>query len=311
MVTQKQFREHYQNLYKTGAIYLWGANGEVITKDLCDRLYNWFHSATYDRKYYDDKLKEGVGKIGADCSGSICPLSNADNTAAGYYNLCPASQRGSISSLPRNTACLVFNKDLTHVGAYMGDGTTIEMQSSKANCVKQNLVVSRWAYWGIPTWLETDTSNITLTTQATTRIEKTTTGTKPMKSLQEWCNNYCNAGLEVDGYFGPLTKKGLAKALQHCLNTEFGQNLEEDGVFGVKTKAACKNASCSKNLTYIAQAMLYARGYDLSSMIKGNNFDSAYGNKLKAIIREFQSATRGLVVDGECGPATFYALFNS
>ena len=48
------------------AIYLWGANSEIITKALVDKLYKIFGSKTYDKKYYDDKLKEGIGKIGAD-----------------------------------------------------------------------------------------------------------------------------------------------------------------------------------------------------------------------------------------------------
>ena len=144
MVTQQQFKDHYNNLYNSGAIYVWGANGETITKDLTDRLYKSYGSSTYNKTYYDNKYKEGKGKIGADCSGSIYPLSKADNTAKGYYNAC--SKRGSINNLPVNTACLVFNANFTHVGAYLGNGTTIEMMSSTRNCVKQSFNKSRWAY---------------------------------------------------------------------------------------------------------------------------------------------------------------------
>ena len=75
MITQKQFKDHYQNLYNKKAVYVWGANGETITKNLIDRLYRTFNSKTYNKKYYDNKLKEGDGRIGADCSGSIYPLS--------------------------------------------------------------------------------------------------------------------------------------------------------------------------------------------------------------------------------------------
>lgn len=306
MVTQKQFKEHYQNLYNKGAIYVWGANGETITKDLTDRLYKSYGSSTYNKTYYNNKLKEGQGKIGADCSGSIYPLSKADNTAKGYYNVC--TKKGSIANLPTGTACLVFNSTFTHVGAYLGDGTTIEMMNSTRNCVKQNIQKSRWAYYGIPDWLETDTKKeeVVSNTSATVNPRK-----EIIKNIQEWCNDYCNAGLSIDGEFGPKTKQGLCKALQHCLNIKYDAKLVEDGSFGPSTKSKCKNASATKELSYICQAMLYCKGYNMSHSIKKGNLDSSYGAGTKATVLEYQQNTRGLRHDGECGPATFYAMFNS
>ena len=49
--------EYFENLHKKKAIYLWGANSEIITKNLTDKLFKIFGSKTYDKKYYDDKLK--------------------------------------------------------------------------------------------------------------------------------------------------------------------------------------------------------------------------------------------------------------
>lgn len=305
MVTQQQFKEHYQNLYKKGAIYVWGANGETITKDLTDRLYKTYGSKTYNKTYYNNKLKEGQGKVGADCSGSIYPLSKRDATAKGYYQAC--SKKGSINNLPANTACLVFNANFTHVGAYLGDGTTIEMMSSARNCVKQNFQKSRWAYYGIPDWLET--------TATVAPVKPIIVPTNPrkevIKNIQIWCNNYCNAGLVVDGEFGPKTKKGLCKALQHCLNVKYNAGLAEDGSFGPNTKAKCKNANATKELSYICQAMLYCKGYDMSHSIENNNLDASYGKGTKATVLDYQQDTRGLRHDGICGKATFYAMFNS
>ena len=300
MITQKQFKDHYQNLYNKKAIYVWGANGETITKNLIDRLYRTFGSKTYDKKYYDNKLKEGDGKIGADCSGSIYPLSKKDNTAKGYYNAC--SKKGSINALPSGTACLIFNKDFTHVGAYMGDGTTIEMMNSKDNCVKQTLRKSRWAYYGIPDWLEVP---------APTAPKPSTSGNEVIKNIQRWCNRYCSAGLIVDGVYGPNTKKGLCKALQYTLNIYYKANLTVDGIFGAQTKAKCKVASKCKELSYICQAMLYIKGYNMSHSIKNNDLDASYGSGTKKAVKEYQQDARGLVVDGQCGAATFYTMFNS
>ena len=308
MVTQKQFKEHYQNLYANKAVYVWGANGQIITKDLTNKLYKTYGSSTYNKTYYDNKAKEGVGRIGADCSGSIYPLSKADNTAKGYYDEC--NKKGSINNLPANTACLLFNKNFTHVGAYMGDGTTIEMMSSIRNCVKQKLQKSRWAYFGIPKWLESnDTTQIS---SVTTNITPTNnTNKEVIKNIQKWCNDYCNAGLAVDGIFGPNTKKGLCKALQRSLNVKFNTQLNVDGIFGPTTKAKCKNASATQELSYICQAMLFCKGYDMSHSIKNNNLDGSYGSGTRQAVLKYQQSTRGLRHDGICGPATFYAMFNS
>ena len=300
MITQQQFIDHYNNLYNSGAIYVWGANGEIITKELTDRLYKSYGSSKYNKTYYDNKYKEGKDKIGADCSGSIYPLSKADNTAKGYYNAC--TKKGSINDLPANTACLLFNANFTHVGAYLGNGITIEMMSSTRNCVKQTLQKSRWTYYGVPKWLEI--------TEPISKPIITANKKEVIKNIQAWCNDYCNINLKVDGIFGPNTKKGLCKALQHCLNTKYNAGLIVDGSFGEKTKAKCKNASDCKELTYICQAILLSKGYDMNYCIKDNNLNSSYDSDVKIIVLKYQQDTRGLRHDGICGPATFYAMFN-
>lgn len=133
--------------------------------------------------------------------------------------------------------------------------------------------------------------------------------TTVMKNVQAWVNSYCGAGLVVDGIFGPKTKAGLCMALQKTINESFGKKLEVDGIFGPATKAACPSATKNRNLTYIAQAMLYAKGYNMSHSISKNNLDGEYGSGTKSVVKQFQ-ASKGLVQDGDCGTNTFYALFN-
>lgn len=130
-----------------------------------------------------------------------------------------------------------------------------------------------------------------------------------VQNIQKWANDYCAAGLVVDGEYGPKTKKGLCKALQRCLNTEFGAKLSEDGSFGPKTKAACVSANRSKNLTYIAQAMLYMLGYNMSHSMANNKLDASYGPGMKQTVKQFQ-ANKGISQDGDCGPNTFQKMFN-
>ena len=150
MATQKQLKEHFLNL--KGAVYVWGANCQKITKGLMDNLFKSFGSKTYDKEYYANKLNEGEGKIGADCSGSIFPISGYDTTASGYYNRC--NKRGNIASLPEDKVCLVFKKNssgsINHVGCYTGDGYVSEMASSKKNYQRKPLKGNGWDYWGFP-----------------------------------------------------------------------------------------------------------------------------------------------------------------
>lgn len=306
-VTQAQFKEHFLNLLNGKAVYLWGANGQIITKELVDKLYNSYGSATYNRAYYDNKLKEGLGRIGADCSGAFYPLSKGDKTAKGYYNAC--STKGSIKNLPKDVACMVFNSNWTHMAAYMGDGTTIEMRSSKMNVYEQEpFDASRWTYYGIPDWLEPYPEKTT-STPVVAPVE-VPGGDPVIKNIQQFCNEYVKTELKVDGKFGPLTKEALCKALQHYLNVTYGAGLKEDGDFGPLTKAACKTISGKNELVYIAQAMLYCKGYDMSHSIVNDVLDGTLGAKTKKTVLEYQQDTRGLRHDGECGPATFYSMFN-
>ena len=94
-------------------------------------------------------------------------------------------------------------------------------------------------------------------------------------------------------------------------NVKYNAGLVEDGSFGSKTKVKCKNANATKELSYICQAMLYCKGYDMSHSIENNNLDASYGKGTKATVLDYQQDTRGLRHDGVCGSATFYAMFNS
>lgn len=152
MLTQVQLRQHFLDLGKRGALYVWGANCQKITKELMDKLYKTFGNDTYTKAYYNNKLKEGEGKQGADCSGSLYPVSGCDATAEGYYNRCV--DKGKIKTIPEDKVCLVFKRNskgkINHVGCYTGDGYVSEMASSKANYRRKKLDGNGWDLWGMP-----------------------------------------------------------------------------------------------------------------------------------------------------------------
>lgn len=153
MVRQAQLKKYALALKNT--IYVWGANGQIITRDLVDRLHKAFGNDKYNKKYYDAKLKEGEGKKGADCSGAFAKISGYDTTASGYYSRCV--EKGTIDTIPENKVCLVFKNStkggINHVGCYTGDGYVSEMASSKKNYQRKKLEGNGWDRWGMPDFI--------------------------------------------------------------------------------------------------------------------------------------------------------------
>ncbi len=137
-----------KSMFLADAVYLWGANVEVITKELFETL-----KKSFGAKYYNEITFENVeGKIGADCSGFLYPLSGVDNTAAGYYSAC--EDRGKISRMPKDKVCLIFRKEgtkIVHVAIYTGTGMLYEMYDG---CEYRGFIESEWTYYGIPEWIE-------------------------------------------------------------------------------------------------------------------------------------------------------------
>lgn len=172
MKTSKEIIQYFENLYNNKAVYVWGMNGETINKSIIDKTYNIYKSTTYNRAYYDNKLKEGNGRIGADCSGCMCPVSGFDTTAQNYYNKC--TENNVITSISKDKPCLVFKgkstTSINHIGFYCGNGYVIEMKSSKDNCVKDKLEGKGWKWYGIPSWI--DYSENTNTNITSNKIEK-------------------------------------------------------------------------------------------------------------------------------------------
>lgn len=159
MVTQLKLKQHFLSL--ANALYVWGANCETITEDYMDELYRNYGTSTYNKAYYKNKLVAGAGKLGADCSGALCPISGYDTTAQGYYNRC--TKRGSIESIPTDKVCLVFKTNskgtINHVGCYTGDGYVSEMASSSLNYQRKVLKGNGWDLWGLPDFVDyTDTT---------------------------------------------------------------------------------------------------------------------------------------------------------
>lgn len=122
-------------------------------------------------------------------------------------------------------------------------------------------------------------------------------GNSSIKAVQSWLNSFVNAGLDVDGVRGPLTKRALVKAWQKVVGTA------QDCIWGPKTRAATPvlKRGARGNAVKVLQAALICLGYDTGG------FDGIFGGKTENAVRAFQRA-HGLSVDGQAGKNTFAAL---
>ena len=130
----------------------------------------------------------------------------------------------------------------------------------------------------------------------------------PIMAYQRWLNGYLGGyltdPLDIDGSCGPKTRRAAVMAMQVYLNHVCGAGLAVDGSFGPKTRAAYATVrrGVKGDNVRIVQGLLYGRGYD------PNGFDGSCGPGCEAAIRQYQSDTDDLEVDGHCGKRTFAAL---
>lgn len=206
---------------------------------------------------------------------------------------------------------MVFNKNLTHIGAYLGNGITIEMRDSKTNVYKENLKTSRWYYFGIPEFVDYSTSLEELK-------KEITSSNNIVIDYQKWLNkNLDGEVIATDGEYGPKTKKQSVRLIQHIFNTHYGTNIKEDGEYGPNTRDACptftklkKNEAAFSMITYIIHTYLYAVcKYDMNGIISGTKMSTAYSDYTKKYVGDYQNSTHGLKVDGLAGSATLYQMF--
>lgn len=116
--------------------------------------------------------------------------------------------------------------------------------------------------------------------------------TGKIADIQSTLNSRYNTGIAVDNTYGKETKKALVKALQTELNRQYTKGLTVDGIFGNLTKNACISLrkGAKGNITWILQAVLVCKGYDIS-------VDADFGSNTENAVRDYQSKN-GLTVDG-------------
>ena len=121
--------------------------------------------------------------------------------------------------------------------------------------------------------------------------------------IQATLNTRYGLNIATDNIYGPATHKALVIGLQTELNVQFNAGLDVDGIFGPLTRNACVivEKGDEGNITYLIQAMLICKGYDLDA-------DGIFGNITEVKVKDFQNANN-LDSDGIVGKNTFTKLF--
>ncbi len=151
MISAEGVKRYCDSMHAAKAVYVWGADGQVITAGLLETLKKR-HGTDH---YKDLDLADVEGRIGADCSGFLTSMSGVDLTAAGYYNQCKI--KGKAADLPVDMICLLFRQEsisIVHVAIYTGDGKLTEMWDG---CEQRVFKASEWTFYGIPDWIEQQT----------------------------------------------------------------------------------------------------------------------------------------------------------
>lgn len=124
----------------------------------------------------------------------------------------------------------------------------------------------------------------------------------PITKVQKLLNSKFNAGLTVDGSWGPASKLAFTKAVQQTINRLYNKNLVYDGSFGPASVSACPDLKYHtvNDLVFLCQMGLVVKGYNL-------DIDGSYGPSCEAAVKKFQQS-KGLKADGICGGNTFAQL---
>lgn len=129
-------------------------------------------------------------------------------------------------------------------------------------------------------------------------------GTRLVKCGQTHLNNYCGAGLGVDGEYGKLTRKAFIRAIQTALNKDYNCGLNITGEWDTKIELALRAHyvtadTTKKNIVTVLAIGLYINQIEPYGLVMSG--------KLIEAVKKYQKKY-SLDVDGVAGVNTFKSL---
>ncbi len=124
---------------KIGTPYVYGAKGEVLTKDILDRLAKE-NPGTYTSTY-KAKAAKYIGQSCTDCSGLISWYTGRIRGSYNYHDT--ATERVSIDHLDESMVGWGLWKP-GHIGVYIGDGWCIEAKNINYGTIQSRVTATSW-----------------------------------------------------------------------------------------------------------------------------------------------------------------------
>lgn len=189
-----------------------------------------------------------------------------------------------------------------HVEMYVGNGQ-ISGHGSGTGPTRKNMVdyckqrnSAGRPYIGVKRYIAKDSSDST-----------PVTGNNIIAAGQIHANNFCGSDLVIDGERGEQTKKAGIMVLQTAMNLDYNAGLEVDGVWGPKSDTALKGHYVKRGETQhmvtALEILFMLRGIECG----GVESPGVFGEGLENAVNEFEGK-KGWRVDGTAEYGTFISL---
>lgn len=133
------------------------------------------------------------------------------------------------------------------------------------------------------------------------------TGNNIIAAGQIHANNFCGSDLVIDGERGEQTKKAGIMVLQTAMNLDYNAGLEVDGIWGPKSDAALKGHYVKRGETQhmvtALEILFMLRGIECG----GVESPGVFGEGLENAVNDFEGK-KGWRVDGTAEYGTFISL---
>lgn len=189
-----------------------------------------------------------------------------------------------------------------HVEMYVGNGQ-ISGHGSGTGPTRKNMVdyckqrnSAGRPYIGVKRYIAKDSSDST-----------PVTGNHIIAAGQIHANNFCGSDLVIDGERGEQTKKAGIKVLQIAMNLDYNAGLEVDGIWGPKSNVALKGHYVKRGETQhmvtALEILFMLRGIECG----GVESPGVFGEGLENAVNDFEGK-KGWRVDGTAEYGTFISL---
>lgn len=323
--TYEEFREYLEEQVKDGSIYLWGGQGEGLSK-LTDSYIAKKETSSANAKRVIKLRDARKGKYpnlkAYDCSGlgmyflqNVKKAVSGDMTSNTMMGKCTAISKAKLE--PGDFVFRVKNGKAYHIGYVVDDGYVIEAYGRDKGVIKRTLNAGGSTYWnafGRSPWIESAAAKPVVSWTVSRILKKATPNMKgeDVKNLQKALKAAGMSPGTIDGIFGSNTGKAI-KLFQKA------NALKADGIAGKDTVTALGGKWIEAASWTVSRLLKYAspmmKGTDVTNLQKAldregyavGRIDGTFGTRTRDAVKAFQKAKK-LTADGIAGKDTVTKL---